>query len=54
MKMQIDLKNNTNGRPTVDLNAELYTDISEELYVSRVAIDWEQRTFEINLIPILF
>lgn len=32
--MQVDLKNNTNGRPTVDLDAELFIDIPDELYVS--------------------
>lgn len=53
MKMQIDLKNNTSGRPTVDLNAELYTDIPEEIFVSRIAkqqVDYS----EINFISTLF
>lgn len=34
MTMTLNLKNNTNGMPTVDLNAELFIDIPNELYVS--------------------
>ncbi|XP_055316882.1 uncharacterized protein LOC129576206 [Sitodiplosis mosellana] len=36
MSMKVDLKNNTNGRPTVDLDAELFTEIPDELYINNI------------------
>lgn len=32
--MDVILKNNPDGLPTVDLNAELFVDINENLFVS--------------------
>ncbi|XP_031636950.1 uncharacterized protein LOC116349583 [Contarinia nasturtii] len=36
MTMKVNLKNNTNGKPTVDLNAELFVDIPNELYINNI------------------
>lgn len=36
MSMKLNLKNNTNGKPTVDIDAEVFVDIPNELYVSMI------------------
>lgn len=38
MSMEVNLKNSSNGITTVDLNAELFQDIHDELYVCAINV----------------